>query len=329
MTNGTSATAGSGTGATARQRLPMTPGRRFTLVLGVPVVLAFIVATGFSGIEPIGSASFPVSYDFPAGNGQLTTQVAGGGITVEQQAALKAPVLTGIAHYTLKRSTFTHSGDTVSYHCPWDIGNCELNATLKMPATAPLSLATDGGDVSLPSFSRPVTLSTGGGDVAAGAVSGGLNLDSGSGDVSVTDLTGPPATLDSGGGDVTITTLATAGASTVNSASGDVAIADLASSGTTVSSGGGDVSIEGMTAAGTTIVNSASGDVSVTCTSPPKDLQITSGGGDVSIVLPPGSYAFNTSADGGDISEPTSDPQAKDQINVQSDSGDISISEAS
>jgi hypothetical protein len=305
----------------------MTPGRRFTLVLGVPVVLAFIVAVGFSGIEPIGSASFPVSYDFPAGNGQLTAQVAGGGITVEQQAALRAPVLTGIAHYTLKRSTFTHSGDTVNYHCPWDIGNCELDATLKMPAASPLSLATEGGNVNLPSFSRPVTLNTGGGDVAAGAVSGALNLDSSGGDVSATDLSGPPATLDSGGGDVSITTLATTGGSTVNSASGDVSIADLTSSGTTVSSGGGDVSIGGMTAAGTTIVNSASGDVSVTCTSPPADLQIISGGGDVSIVLPPGSYDFHTTADGGDISQPTSDPQAKDQINVQSDSGDISISE--
>jgi Putative adhesin len=279
-----------GTTKTAARRLPMTAGRRVTLVFGVPVVLALIAVTGLSAADQLASASFPVSYAFPPGNGPLTTQIANGGVTLRQSAAVSTPVLNGIAHYSLRRSTFTHSGDTVQYHCPWQVGNCELDATLLMPATSAVSLATEGGDVNIPSFSQDVTLATGGGDLTAGTVSGRLNLNTAGGDMSVTEFTGPSANLNSGGGDVTIRGLATSGTATVDS-------------------GGGDVS--------------------VTCTKAPTNLEITSRGGDVSIVLPPGPYAFNSNADGGDLNEPSSAPQATDTITVQSGGGDINISESS
>jgi hypothetical protein len=275
--------------ATAARRLPMTPARRLTLVAGVPVVLALIGGTALGAVDGLASASYPVSYTFPSGHGQLTTQLESSTLTL-RQAAVSAPVLTGAAHYTLFRSAFTHSGDTVRYHCPWSSGGCQLAATLQVPATSAVSLSTHGGDVSIPRFSQGVTLSTADGDLTAGTVSGALNLDTGGGDVTVAKLTGSPANLTSGGGDVTVRALATPGT-------------------TTVDSGGGDVTVTAATA--------------------PANLQITSAGGDVTIVLPRGSYDFNSDAAGGDLSQPASDPRAQDKIIVQSGGGDVTISEAS
>jgi hypothetical protein len=278
-----------GTVTTTERRLPMTPARWLTLVLGVPVLLALIGGTGFNAVNQLASASFPVSYTFPSSHGQLTAQIESGSVTLRHAASVPAPVLTGTAHYTLVHPDFTHSGDTVWFHCPWTAGNCELNATLQVPATYAVSLSTDGGDVNLPGSSRDVTLDTGGGNLVAGTVSGGLNLDTGGGDASVDTLDGPPATLVTNGGNLVVLGMATSGTSTVDS-------------------GGGDVTL--------------------TWTKAPADLQISSGGGNVELVLPRGRYDFNTNSDGGSFSQPASDPRASDKITVQSGGGDITISEA-
>lgn len=205
------------------QRLRMTPARRLTLVLGMPVLLALIGWTAFSAVDQMGNASFPVSYTFPAaGNGEVTAQIEGGNITL-RQAAVSTAKLTGIAHYTLFRSAVTTSNDTVRYHCPTVLGDCELDGTLQVPASSPVSLSTGGGDVTVPSFTRDLTLHTAGGNLNAGTLTGGATLTTGGGDVTVSSLSGSfylnlsggnlnvqamtssTATIQSGGGDVTLT----------------------------------------------------------------------------------------------------------------------------
>jgi Putative adhesin len=274
-------------GITARstRRPHMKRGRRLTLILGVLPLLAFV---GWAGL--LSPRSFPVSYTFPSGSSQLTARLEGGTIALRQASAVSTPALTGTARYTLFRSSFTHSGGTVRYHCPWRLGTCSLDATLRVPASFALSLAAHGSDVNLPDFSQNITLNTGGGDLMAGTVRGDLNLSTGGGDIRADRIGGPSAKLATGGGDITVKALVTSGTAKV------------------VSSGG---------------------DVTMTCPTAPVNLQVTSGGGDVTIVLPQGSYLFNTNAAGGDISQPASNRRATNEITVRSGGGDITISEAS
>ncbi len=227
----------------APARLPMTPARWLTLVLGVPVLLAIIGWTGFSAVDQLGSASFPVSYTFPAiAHGPVSAQIESGNITLRQAAVSRAE-LTGTAHYSLFRAIFTPSGNTVRYHCPLVLGNCELNGTLQVPMRSTVSLSTGGGDVSVQDFTGDVTLNTGGGNLTAGTVTGRLDLDTGGGDVNVAALTGPPATMVTGGGNLTIKALATSGTTTVQSYGGDVSLTLSQPGNVTVTSYGGNVTL--------------------------------------------------------------------------------------
>ena len=204
-------------------RLRITPARWLTLVLAAPVLFALIGWTAFSAVDQMGNASFPVSYTFPAaGNGPVNALIEGGNITL-QQTGVGAARLTGIAHYTLFRSTVTTSDDTVRYHCPTVLGDCELDGTLQVPASSAVSLSTGGGDVKIQNFTRYLTLRTGGGNLNAGSLTGGAHLITGGGDVTVSSLggsfdlnlsggnlnvqamTSPTATIESGGGVVTLT----------------------------------------------------------------------------------------------------------------------------
>src|ERR1700761_8114235 len=74
--------------AASRSRPPtvlrMTPGRWITLLIGVPIALAFIGWSAFSLVASIGQASFPVSTTIPVKHGRLVASTGGGDITVRQ-----------------------------------------------------------------------------------------------------------------------------------------------------------------------------------------------------------------------------------------------------
>ena len=72
--------------------LRMTPGRWVTLVIGVPIALAFIGWSGFSLVAGIGQASFPVSTTIPVKHGRLAASTGGGDITVHLSCTLHQSV---------------------------------------------------------------------------------------------------------------------------------------------------------------------------------------------------------------------------------------------
>ena len=114
--------------------LRMTPGRWITLVIGVPIALAFIGWSGFSLVASIGQASFPVSTTIPVEHGRLVASTGGGDITVHQgQLSGGAARLTGTVQYSLVRPHFTVTDSGISLHCRLPTGNCGLNATLDVP----------------------------------------------------------------------------------------------------------------------------------------------------------------------------------------------------
>jgi hypothetical protein len=274
----------------APARLTMTPGRWITLLIGVPVALAFIGLNAVSLVADVGTASFPVSRTIPVDHGRLVTSIDGGDFNVRPGQAGDAAQLTGTVQYSLIRPDFSVSGDTgISLHCRLFLGNCGLNATLTVPPGAALDLASGGGDMRLSDIQSAVTLDSAGGDVSLSGPGGAATVTTGGGDLS-----------DSGAGGILHFTTS-----------------------------GGNVDGSGLLAPDVT-AESGGGDVSLTFTKVPANVDIGSSGGDITIVLPRGAteYAISYSTAGGDYgaSVPTNKLSAH-KITVRSGGGNVSIIE--
>jgi hypothetical protein len=270
----------------------MTPGRWITLLIGVPIALAFIGWSAFSLVASIGQASFPVSTTIPVKHGRLVASTGGGDITVHQgQLSGGAARLTGTVQYSLVRPRFSVTDSGVSLHCRLPTGNCGLNATLDVPPRTTVDLTSGGGNMQVSAIQGNVTLDSGGGDVGISGIGGTADLLTGGGNVTASDL----------GGILTFTT-----------SGGDVGGSGLFSRHVTMSTGGGNVSL--------------------VFTQVPDDVRISSSGGDVTIVLPRGSasYAIQSNGGGGDYhaSVPTNDASSH-KIKLDTGGGNVSITEPS
>jgi len=274
-----------------RAALRMTPGRWITLVIGVPIALAFIGWSGFSLVASIGQASFPVSTTIPVEHGRLVASTGGGDITVHQgQVSGGAARLTGTVQYSLVRPRFTVTDSGVSLHCRLPTGNCGLTGTLDVPPRTAVDLTSGGGNVQVSGIQGNVTLDSAGGDVGISGIGGTADLLTGGGNVTASDL----------GGILTFTT-----------SGGDVNGSGLFSRHVTLSTGGGNVSL--------------------VFTQVPDNIRISSSGGDITIVLPHGStsYAIQSNGGGGDYhaSVPTNDASGH-KIKLDTGGGNVNIAEA-
>jgi putative adhesin len=187
--------------------LRMTPGRRVTLAIGVPIALVCIGWSAFSLVASIGQASFPVSTTIPVQNGRLVASTGGGDLNVRQgQASSGTARLTGRVDYSLVRPRFTASSSGISLHCDVPTGNCGLNATLDVPSHTAVDLNTGGGNVTASDLGGALKFGTGGGDVdGSGLFSPHVTTDSGGGNVTLVFTTVPDyVKVDSSGGDITI-----------------------------------------------------------------------------------------------------------------------------
>ena len=281
--------------ASSRPRPPaalrMTPGRWITLVIGVPIALAFIGWSGFSLVASIGQASFPVSTTIPVEHGRLVASTGGGDITVHQgQLSDGAARLTGTVQYSLVRPRFTVTDSGVSLHCRLPTGNCGLSATLDVPPRTTVDLTSGGGNMNVSGIQGNVMLDSAGGDVGISGIGGTANLLTGGGNVTAGGL----------GGILTFTT-----------SGGDVDGSGLFSRHVTLSTGGGNVSL--------------------VFTQVPDNIRISSSGGDITIVLPHGStsYAIQSNGGGGDYhaSVPTNDASGH-KIKLDTGGGNVNIAEA-
>jgi hypothetical protein len=270
-------------------RLRVTSARAVALAIGVPVLLALIGSTGFSVVADIGQASFPVRDTIGVSGGQVTAQVNSGNVALRQVAAGPDAVLTGTATYSLVRATMTASGSGVDFNCPLHVGNCNLDATLAVPARTGVSLSTFGGDVTVPRFTGgPLTLNTDGGNVTAGALAGPVNLSTVGGDVTVSALGGSLRAV----------------------------------------SDGGNLNIQAMDSADASI-QSSGGNVFLAYDAAPDSLQVSSDGGNITVVLPPGRYNLHIDDDDGSLSQSSAvvdDPSAAKPIVLESGGGNITIS---
>ena len=199
-------------GTRARQRrgpapLPLTAGRRAALVIGVPVCLLLVAYGGLDLVAIFGQGRYPVNYTAPAAARSLTVSSPGGQLLIDGATSGPARV-NGTARYSLVRSTVTEhvaaGGATVGYSCAVPVGNCEFDATVRAPASVPVSASTGGGNVSVTGTAGQVTLSTGGGDVSVSQTSGPLILHTAGGNIQAAQVSSATVTATSGGGNIDI-----------------------------------------------------------------------------------------------------------------------------
>jgi VCBS repeat-containing protein len=199
----------------AARELLMTPARRIILLLGVPLSLTLLAWTCFGIISKASQGSYTVSYSPVRVSGGLAMNVYGGDVTLQGGVAPSAAQFTGAGTvwygltYSGQRPTLataqTAAGTRINFACP-DF-NCALSSTVNVPPNVPVTVTSNGGNVTATGISD-ATLQTGGGGLTVDGLTGDVSLNTdgqngpfGSGNVAGT-LAAQNITVDSGGGSV-------------------------------------------------------------------------------------------------------------------------------
>jgi hypothetical protein len=292
---------------------PLTRGRLAALVIGVPVCLSLIALNGLSLVANLGEAHYPVNYTVPPGAKSLNVSVASGQLLIKPAKVGRA-TLTGTARYSLVRSTVTErttsSGTDVRYHCPIPFGECELDATAKVPAGFPVTANTDGGNAEVTGTTGAVTLSSGGGDIAADHAAGTLALNTSGGNIRATDLTSLTFTATTGGGDIHADSVRSS-LVTATTSGGNIQATGIAAPKVTATTGGGNIEID--------------------FTSVPSDVRVDTSGGNITLVLPRGDTQYHVTAhtNGGNLSNSLPEnPSSRNVITANTGGGNITILES-
>jgi hypothetical protein len=293
----------------------MTRARRVALVIGVPVCLLLVGWTGFSTVTSFAEGKYPVSYTAPADTKALTLNVTGQ-LTVKPATAGPA-TLSGTAHFGVVRSALAeHSSagvTTLGYWCPFPLGNCELDATLTVPATVTtLTAHSGGGDATVTGTTGPVDLSTGDGNLSVVDASGPLTLNTDSGNIQVgaTGSATSPVSL------------------SLSSGAGNIQATGVNSTTITANTDSGNISGSGISTS-TITASTGDGKIVIAFSSVPENVRVNTDSGSITLELPAGTtkYDIDAHTDSGSVTAPLSDPSSSHVITATSGSGSIFITE--
>jgi hypothetical protein len=201
----------------AVRELTMTPARRIILLLGVPISLSLLAWTCFAIISKSSEGSYTVSYAPVRVSDGLAMNVYGGDVTLQGGVAPNSAQFTGTGTvwygltYSGQRPTLataqTATGTRINFTCA-DF-NCALASTVTVPLKVPVTVTSNGGNITATGLSD-ATLQTGGGNLTVDGLTGNvsLNTDSspngyggGGGDINGT-LAAQNITVDTGGNNV-------------------------------------------------------------------------------------------------------------------------------
>ena len=270
--------------------LPLTRGRLLALVLGVPLILAFIAWTGLTEVAYAGLGSYPVRLAVQVHGSTVNLSVGAADVQVTQ-AAGSTLRLTGKARYSLFRSNVTWhrtpSGVIVSPQCHFFVGICSFSFHAVLPAGKRTVLSDGSGNLTLRGLTGPVTVGSGSGNVQANVLTGTVSLQTGSGNITGSALSGPKVTLKAG--------------------SGNIALGSLESLGVVVTDG--------------------SGNIDLTFTKVPTRVKVSDSSGNVNVVLPRGvRYQVNATTNSGNRTVSVLQTSAPDHvITVTDGSGNVSV----
>ena len=187
-----------------RAALRMTPGRWITLVIGVPILLAFIGWSGFSLVASIGQASFPVSATIPVKNGRLVASTGGGDITVHQGQLSDGGDLEASgfsSDVTLSAGGGNLTASNLDGNLKLDTGGGDMTGS---GLAGTIQIGAEGGSVNVSNLNGLMRLDTGGGDLTGNGLTGELQMSTEGGNVQGSAVDSQQVNVQSGGGDVTL-----------------------------------------------------------------------------------------------------------------------------
>ncbi len=272
--------------------LPLTPGRRAALLLGVPVALAIIGWSAFTAVALADQVSYRVHLSVPVTGRQVRVTIGDADAVIRPGSGRQIRV-SGTLRGSLARPTFgwrlTAAGLALDSRCWAWAGSCSLGYTITAPAGLPVAVFNGSGDLTARGFSGHVTLSDGSGNLGASRLVGTISLSDGSGDITASSLNGGDVRLSNG--------------------SGNIDVAGLAST-DVVGTGG-------------------SGNITLTFTKVPRRVNVTDQSGDITLVLPrgPAYYQVNARSSSGQTSVGVKTrPSTPYVITARDGSGNVSIS---
>jgi hypothetical protein len=167
----------------AARELLMTPARRIILLLGVPASLALLAWTCFAIISHSAQGSYTVTYPPVRVSGGLAMNIYGGDVTLQGGVSPTAARFTGTGtvwyglNYSGQRPILataqTATGTRINFSCPGY--NCALSSTVDVPPQVPVTVTSNGGNVTATGISD-ATLQTGGGNLTVDGLTGDVSL---------------------------------------------------------------------------------------------------------------------------------------------------------
>ena len=300
---------------TMAARLPLTPGRRGVLAVGVPIVLAVIILAVWdwadAGVRFLAfreKVSYSVRFSVPVTSGQVLVNNSNGDVSlhpVTGRRIVVAGMLTGTFHRPRLDYRMSAGGLQLDPRCRVGIGICSIQFTIGAPAGLPVSVSDSFGDLQAGNLQGRVDLSDNTGDVAVSALNGTIRLNDSFGNITARNLAGSILLVNN---------------------SGDIQASGVTGD-TQIRNSFGNVDITGLSAADVTASNN-SGDVVLSFSRVPNNVQITDAFGNVTVELPPGTATYRVHAQttfgNRTVSVPQS-PSATHVITVTNNSGDITI----
>jgi Putative adhesin len=149
--------------------MPMTPARRVTLILGVPVAFAFLLAAAYNAVTQTYQVGYHVHVSAPPGGQRARVSIDNADAIVRPGADSRI-VVDGTLRGSLRRPAFSWrpaaAGLVLHSSCLLGFtGQCTMAYEVSVPRGLPVTVTDATGNLTVSGFSGQVTLSDGSGDI--------------------------------------------------------------------------------------------------------------------------------------------------------------------
>jgi Putative adhesin len=334
--------------------LPLTPARRTSLLIGVPVLLGLLALLVYGFVyrtltflvneNPVTRS---VAFSAPVTGGQVRVTSNNGNLVFRTSPHTSQIQVRGQLTGTFVRPVFAHqdtaSGLSFGPICRVPVGNCSASFAVTAPSGLPVNVSAQFGNLTTSHLSGPITLTGNSGDIDTSSLSGRILLSdqfgnihasrltgttrvvNNSGDIDISSLTGPIQLTDQFG-NITAAGLSGTGTMQLVNNSGDINVTG-ATGDARLQDAFGNIDVTGLSAASVTASNN-SGDVTLRFTTVPRQVTVNDSFGNVTLILPAGAVAYqvhtHNSFGNTNVRVPTN-PTGRHVIRVTNNSGDITI----
>lgn len=333
--------------------LRMTPARKLTLAIGVPVALALIAGlvplwarAALQFIAAHDQVGYTVRLNAPVRDGQVRVSANNGNMVFHTSRTAREISVVGHLSGSLARPSFSRPAKNaaslaLNSYCSAPVGNCDINFTVTAPPGLPTTLNDSFGNLTAGHLPGPVSLTDNSGDIFttdlfgqiqlndqfgninASRLHGSVRVVNNSGDINLFGATGPIQLSDQFGN---INASGLDGSTRLVNNSGDINVSG-ATGDTRLQDAFGNIYLTGLAAA-SVVAGNNSGDITLRFATVPQQVTVTDSFGNVTLILPAGSTAYQVhthNSFGSTSVSVAQSPTSAHIIRVNNNSGNITI----